>query len=1041
MKRFHLILFLAIVGIFPAFAQRTIQGNVSDTNGLPVSGVNIMVKGKTSGTRTDADGTYLIRNVATGDILVFSHVSFQVQERTVPAQGTINVILVPSAGDLDEIVVIGYDAVRKSDLTGAVGSIDPKELTDAPVANFDQALAGRIAGLDITTNDGTPGDDVSIVIRGGNSITGSNAPLFVVDGIPLPDFNVSSLNPRDIKSVDVLKDASATAIYGSRGANGVIVITTVGGRTDGKTDISFSNSGWFQIIPNRLDVMNAYEYVKYQQAIAYANDSYVPGTNVSEFINAWVDPELFRNVPGTNWQDEIFRTAFTNNHALSLRTGNQKTTLLYSGNYLAQQGSVITSSFRKINNRIKFTHKLSDDFEVNGQADYSHINYDGLQVAGLNRASVIRDAVSYRPVRPIRAIDDEESIMAANDSYLVNPVTTLQQTDQGRIDDILSGSMGIRYKFLEKFDLNMMGNYRTNIRKNSIFYKIGSYDEDRTDRGINGSISAFRSDLLSTSNTLRFGDKKNKHVYSALVGIEAQLNSSESSSLRNTNLPTDEFGIDNLGIATLATIAGSGSSKNTMLSYFGRLNYTFDNRYLATVNFRTDGSSKFRKENRWGYFPSFALAWKLSEEKFMQGVDDAVSDLKLRGGWGKTGNNGIGDFAAFNRYSINTSSGYILGPNQTYYPGAFQSNMAVPDLRWETTAQTNIGLDLELMKRFNFTVDVYQKNTQDLLLNADMALSTGFSAVQQNVGEVSNRGIEFTLDADIFKKKNFDWNARFNISFNRTKTIKLNVGQQWILTDPEWDVQFTQTEYQYITQVGLPVGMILGLEFDGIYQVEDFIKTGTTYELKEGMSAYQTNMRPGMIKFKDQNDDGWINSNDRTVIGNPHPAHIGGLFNSFRYKSFDLQFLLQWAYDFDILNGNKAEFGSIYNPGRNGLRSLMDIWTPTNTDTDIPGMRYDGINLTRPFGYRVDSRHVDDGSYLKLKTLVLGYRLPNRVAQKLHLKGCRITLSAQNVYTWTGYEGYDPDVSVGRYGALTPRLDYSAYPQARTISGGIDLTF
>lgn len=1040
MKLFQLFLLLLLTSALPAIAQKRVGGRVSDADGKPLGGVNIMVKGSAKGMTTDNDGIYTIDHVSPNDILLFSHTGFETQEKLVGQQTTINIQFSTKASDLDEIVVIGYDAVKKKDLTGAVGVVDPKELREAPTANFDQALAGRIAGVDITTNDGTPGDDVSIVIRGGNSITGSNAPLYVVDGVPTPDFNVSSLNTHDIKSFDVLKDASATAIYGSRGANGVIVITTVNGRTDGRTDINVTSSGWWQTIPNRLDVMDPYQYVNYQKAVAYANDSYVPGTNVNQFIASWIDPELYRNVAGTNWQDEIFRTAFTDNQTLSLRTGNKNTTLVYSGNYLNQQGTVITSSFRKINNRIKFTHKITSNLEVNGQADYSHVNYDGLQVAGLNRSSVIRDAVSYRPVQPLKPIDDEESIMAANDPYLINPVVSLRQTDQTRTDDILSGTLGLNYKFLKKFTLNLIGNYRTNIRENTIFYKKGSYDAERTDRGINGGISDYRNDMLSTSNTLRFSDHKGQHVYTALIGYEAQVNNYKTSSLKNTNLPTDEFGVSNLGIGTTPTIATSTTSKNALLSYFGRINYTYDNRYLVTVNFRTDGSSKFRKESRWGYFPSFALGWKLSEEKFMENIK-SVTDLKLRGGWGLTGNNGIGDFAAYNLYAISTSSGYILGTSQTYSPGAYQSNMAVPDLRWETTAQSNIGLDLELWNRLNLTVDAYQKNTRDLLLNAEMALSTGFGNVQQNVGEVSNKGIEFTLGGQVIKKKDFNWSSRFNISFNKTKTVKLNTGQDRILTDPQWDAQFMQTEYQYITQVGQPVGMIYGLQYDGLYQVTDFVQTGGAYQLKEGLPSYQTNMRPGMVKFKDLNGDGVINSDDRTIIGNPQPRYIGGFFNTLSYKAFDVQFLFQWAYDFDILNGNKAEFGNIYNSGRNGFTSLTNIWTPTNTETDVAGMRYDGINLIPPYGYKLDSRDIEDGSYLKLKTVSLGYSLPAALLRRVHLKNCRVSVSAQNLYTWTKYTGYDPDVSVGRYGALTPRLDYSAYPQARTISCGIDIAF
>ncbi len=1040
MKLIKLLAFLFFIYTLPALAQQSVKGNVKDAGGIPLAGVNITVKGTTRGTTTNADGNYIVNNVKPSDILVFSYLGFQTLEKLVVEQQTINVTLKMDDVKLGEVVVIGYDVVRKEDLTGAVSVIDPKELAVTPTANFDQALAGRVAGVQVTSSDGTPGSPLNIVIRGGNSITGDNSPLYVVDGVPLEDFDPSSINTRDIKSFDILKDASATAIYGSRGANGVVVITTIGGRNDGKTDINIGSSSWFQTIPNKLDVMNPYEYVKYQQVLAYANDSYSPSQNVMMFNSRWIDPELYKNEKGINWQDEIFQTGYTSNHTASLRAGNKKTTLFYSGNYLKQEGTLITTDFKKINNRLKFTHKVIDNFELNGQVEYSYINYNGMEVSGNTRNSVIRDAVSFRPVHPVNWSADDESALVDQDPYLYDPVKTLRNTERKRVDDVLSGTLGFNYKFLKKFDLNVSGNYRTSIIENTIFHKAETQEATRTNRGINGTITDRRYNTFSTSNTLRYKDQKDKHNYTALVGFEAQSRIYEFSELRNTNLPTDQFGIYNLGIATTATIAQTAHSQNSLLSFFGRLNYTYNDRYLATVNFRADGSSKFRKENRWGYFPSFSFAWRISEENFVKSID-AVSDLKLRAGWGVTGNNRIGDFDAYNLFSVNSSSGYILGEGQSFSPGAYQSNMAVPDLRWETTAQTNIGLDLELSKRFNVTVDYYNKNTKDLLLNADMALSTGFDRVQQNVGEVSNRGAEFTFAFQNIRKKNFSWSTNFNIAFNKTKTIKLNSGQEQILTDPQWDLQFMQTEYQYITRVGQPVGMMYGFEFDGIYQVDDFVLNNGSYQLKEGVPSYRTVMRPGMVKFKDLNNDGVIDQTDRTIIGNPYPKHTGGLFNNFRYKSFDFQFLLQWAYDFDILNGNKSEFGSIYQQGRNGLTSLSNIWTPTNTETNIGGMRYDGVNLLTPFGYKLDSRHIDDGSYLKLKTVVLGYNLPTQLLKKLKLKKCRLSVSAQNLYTWTNYEGYDPDVSVGRYGALTPRLDYSAYPQSVTISGGIDITF
>ena len=1044
MKFFKVILFLCGMAALPAIAQRVVKGSVKDIKGGPIPGVSVKVKGTTKGVSTTEDGSYTVNNVKPSDILVFSYLGFQTQEKMVLEQTIINVILKSDDLNLDEVVIVGYDAVKKSDLTGSVATVNAKDLALTATANFDQALAGRVAGVQVTASDGTPGSPLNIVIRGGNSITGDNSPLYVVDGVPLENFDPSSINTRDIKTFDILKDASATAIYGSRGANGVVVITTISGRTDGKTDITVGTSAWMQAITNQLDVMNPYQYVKYQQTLAYANDSYVPGVNVQMFANRWGNPEMYRNANGINWQDEIFRTASANNFNLSLRGGNTKTNLLYSGNYLNQEGTLITTGFKKINNRLKFTHKLKDNLEANGQVEYSRVNYTGLEISGNTRNSVIRDAVSFRPLNPFNwsldDLDEEEEAISSQDPFLYDPVKTLQNTDRTRKDDVLAGTLGLNYRFLKKFDISLLGNYRTTISENTIFYKRNTQEASRTNRGINGSITDRRFNTLSTSNTFRFKDKKGKHDYAALVGFEAQHIDFETSTLQNTNLPTDEFGIYNLGIATTATLATTNYSENALLSFFGRLNYTYNNKYLATVNFRTDGSSKFRKENRWGYFPSFSLAWRLSQEDFIKNIS-AITDLKLRGGWGLTGNNRIGDFVAYNLFNVSSSSGYVLGEGQTYSPGAYQSNMAVPNLTWETTAQTNLGLDLKLFRRFDLTVDYYNKNTKDLLLNADMALSTGFDRVQQNVGKVSNKGVEFTLNTSNIDRKNFNWSTNFNISFNKTKTISLNSGQEQILTDPAWDAQFMQTEYQYITRVGQPVGMMYGLLFDGIYQIDDFVQTNGAYQLKTGIPTYRPVMRPGMVKFKDLNGDGIINEADRTVIGNPYPKHTGGLFNNFRYKNFDFQFLLQWAYDFDILNGNKSEYGSIYLQGRNGLTSLTNIWTPTNTETNIGGMRFDGINITTPMGYKLDNRHIDDGSYVKLKTVALGYNLTGKLLNKFNMKKCRLSISAQNLYVLTNYEGYDPDVSVGRYGALTPRLDYSAYPQSLTVSAGIDITF
>ena len=1054
MKLIKLTIILFILSTVTVLGQKSIKGKVTDSKGIPIPLVNVIIKGTAEGTVTNMDGLYKLDNLKPANILVFSFIGYQNKEVKVLDSQVINVTLVDDATQLDEIVLIGYDAVKKKDLTGSVSKIKVEDIARTATVNFDQALAGRAAGVKVTSNDGTPGNALDIVIRGGNSITGSNAPLYVVDGIPFENFDPASINTNDIKNFDILKDASATAIYGSRGANGVIIINTKGGRTDGKFEVRFSSSMGAQYIPFRLKVMGPYDYVKYQETLAYANDSFVPGTNVAGFIRNWGDPENYRNIKGIDRQDQIFRTAIIRDNNIAISGGSKKGSFYYSGGYIDQEGTLITTGFKKFTNRLKFTSEVNDNLKFNGQLTYSKGIQDGLQVAGNRATSVIKDAVSFRPINPITVdVDEEEEDFQFQDQYLFDPEKSLNNTVRTNKNDEFATTLGLNYSFLKKFTLTVNGNYWTKFNKTTLFYKRGTQEADRTNRGINGIVTNGQFNTLSTSNTLKFKDVKGKHKYDALVGFEAQSRNSTASRLQNTNLPTDEFGIDNLGIGIGATIATTSYTENSIFSYFGRLNYEFKNRYLATVNFRSDASSKFREENRVGYFPSFSLAWRVSQEEFIKSID-AVSEFKFRAGWGRTGNDRIGDYDAYNLYSLDASSGYVLGENQSFYPGAYQTNLAVPDLRWETTDQTNIGLDFGLFKRIDLTVDFYFKRTHDLLLDAETAPSTGFDKVQQNVGEVTNQGLEFTLNTINIKSENFQWDTNFNITFNKTNTVKLNNGQVEILTDPEWDTQFMQNEYQYVTRVNNPVGMIYGLEFDGIYQLDDFVlANGGISTLKPGVPSYRTQMKPGMVKFKDQLTldtngdgiadaaDGIINELDRKIIGNPQPKHTGGVINNFKYKSFDLQILLQWAYDFDILNGNDAQFGTIYNQTRNGFTSLRDIWTPTNTDTEIGGMRYDGINTPASFGYKLDSRFVDDGSYLKLKSIVLGYNLPKSLLKYLKLTNFRASIAAQNLYRWTNYKGYDPDVSVGRFGALTPGLDFSAYPQSATITGGLAITF
>lgn len=1040
MKRI-LILLIGVCCSLSIYAQNKLSGVVSDESGMTIPGASVSVEGTSRGVVTNMDGKYSI-SVAKNETVVFRFMGYEVVKFKYSGEKKKDVELKTLDFQLDEVVAIGYGTSMKKDLTGAVAKLTPEDISKTATTNYDQALAGRIAGVQVAASDGTPGEALNIVIRGGNSITGDNSPLYVVDGIPLEDFDPASISSADIKSFDLLKDASATAIYGSRGANGVILITTNGGRSDGKTDIKISSSLGTQWIPSRLEVMGPYDYAKYLEQIAYARDGGKLGANVQLYLKSWVDPELYRDIEGTSWQDEIFRQASTQDYTLSISGGSKSTSLYYSGEYLTQEGTMINTGFNKILNNLKFTHKVNKDVTLNGQIQYSHYNRNGMNISGDSYTSVIRDAVQFRPVEPINSDGLEEGgydPMDNNSKYLYNPVKNLSNTDRQKLSDVLRGTAGLKYNINKKFRLSLSGSYQIDNRRESVFYGADTQQGARGSDGINGTLTNRRYKTLSTSNTLTYTTKKGKNRYNVLAGMEAQLRANTYGSAKNTQIPTDAFGIDKLSLGIAPGIPTTSASESTMLSYFGRINYNFSDRYLLTANFRADGSSKFLPENRWGYFPSFSAAWRVKEESFLKDVE-MISNLKVRGGWGVTGNNRIGDFAAYNL--ISAGKGYVWGDGESYTPGAFQSNLGVPDLKWETTSQINLGIDLGLLdQKIDIVFDLYQKRTSDLLLNAEMAPHTGFNTVQQNVGEVENKGIEFAINTVNIKNDNFTWRTSFNIAANRNKVISLNKGQDAIYTNPNWN--FGYSEYQYISKVGESVGLMYGLQYDGLYQMDDFSWENQyqQFNLNEGIPDNGAlPVAPGSVKFVDQNGDGTINSDDRVVIGSAEPAHFGGLSNDFTFKNFDLQLFFQWSYGFDILNANKAVFGVASAGSQNGFTELRDSWTPYNTDTDVGTILYGTVYGAAPKGNQIDSRYIEDGSYIKLKSVSLGYNLPKKILNRAGLKKVRFSVTGQNLYTWTSYSGYDPDVAVGKMGALTPSLDYSAYPQSVTVVGGINIT-
>jgi len=1027
-------------------AQRKIQGTVTSTTGEILPGVSISVKNTTKGTSTDFDGKFVLEAIKDSDILVFMYLGYKKKEVTVNKNATFNIALDSETQQLEEIVVVGYGSKNKKELTSAIASVKVKDLENTATANFDQALAGRISGLQVSSVDGTPGAALNIVIRGGNSITGDNSTLYVVDGIPLEDFDPASISTDDIASFDVLKDASATAIYGSRGANGIIIITTKEGRKDGKTAINLKISNSIQFIPRKLDVLNPYQYVKYQEAAAFALDNYQPGRITDDFYNTWGNPEDYRNMTGTNWQDEIFTLGNIDQYNLNFSGGNEKTNFYYSSEYLDQKGTLINTGFKKIINNLRLNHDISKKTKFRGQLQYSFSNRNGLNVSADRFSSVIRDAIIFRPIDPINSDDLLPGGIDPNDpnqNNFFDPVKNLVNTDRQDRSDVIRGNANLIHNFSDEFAFNSTVNYQIDTRKTSVFFGKDTQQGTRGIDGVNGSITQRQFQTLSTSNTIDFNKKIKNHKINALVGFELQDRTFTSTFLKNAQIPTDIFGIDKLGLGIAPSIPQTVASGNRLLSYFSRFEYNYNYRYYFKAIMRADGSSKFNKANRWGYFPSVSGAWRIDREDFAKDLG-YLSQAKLRAGWGLSGNNRIGDFDSFSQLDIDNTSGYVWGSGQGFVPGAFQSNLGVPDLKWETTSQLNIGLDFGFFNdKISGTIDFYNKITSDLLLNAEVAPHTGFQRIQQNIGKVQNRGLEFNLNTKNIEKDNFSWTTSFNISFNRNKTLALNNGQTEILVDPQWSWE-SGTEFQYITRVGQPVGMIYGLRFDGIYQADDFIFDNALQisRLKDGIPDNGAlPVAPGSVKFVDQNGDGTINQLDRVIIGNTQPKHFGGLSNSFTIGNFDAQILLQWSYGFDVLNANRSVFTVPRARRDSGFPELLNAWSPTNTDTNINTPVYNRVFGRPPEGNLIDDRYVEDGSFLRLSTVSLGYTFSDDLVKSLKVKSLRVFLQGQNLYTWTNYRGYNPDVSVGRQGALTPNLDWSAYPQSVTIMAGLNISF
>ena len=1049
----------------PAPKDILIAGVVKDENGQPVSGATVILRppGKTainsSGAfsltvLTNEKGEFSFPKIAEGsyklDVSFVGYKHLSIQLRTGSQQSdALRLTLAKDVREIDETVVVGYGSVRKKDVTGSISQAPIADMDKAPVRSFDEALEGRIAGVVVSSTDGQPGSAINIVIRGNNSITQDNSPLYVVDGFPIEDPNNNAVNPSDIESIEVLKDASATAIYGARGANGVILITTKKGHP-GPPVINFGVSDGIQQVTRHMDMMDPYDFVKYQLEI----DSTAAGIPVTSYLAGGRTLQSFANTPGIDWQSYIYHTAPMQTYNLSMTGGSAQTRYAVSGSVLNQDGVIINTGYKRYQGRIVLEQNVGKKLKVGLNSNYSYLRQSGLSpsyaatTGGSATASLFYSVWGYRPTASnpdsnsyLLASPTDPSVSSLND-YRFNPILNQQNLLRTNNTNLLSANVYAEYSITPDLLLRVTGGIDLStlqaLQFNDSLTQYGSKETPLgATNGINGSVTYTHANSWVNENTLTYNKIFNtRHSLNVVAGMTEQEVNTSSYGFMANNLPGQANGVSWLESGTPISVT-SASSMNTLMSFLGRANYIYRSKYLFTATMRSDGSSKFAPQNHWSYFPSGAVAWRFSEEDFMKKVK-AISDGKLRASYGITGNNRVGDFAYLSQFSTSPIlQGYPFGNTPT--SGTVPTTLGNPNLKWETTSQLDIGLDLALLRnRIQLTTDVYRKKTYNLLLNANIPPSYGYSSEFENIGSVQNEGVELSLNTIDVKTRDFSWTSGFNIAFNGSKVLALTQGQESIVSFAPFDNGFATTP-AFIAKVGKPLGLMYGPVWDGVYQYSDFNKTTAgAYILKDNVPTngnVRSTIQPGDVKYKDLNGDGVVNTSDYTVIGRGLPIHTGGFVNNFSYKGFDLNVFFQWSYGNDVLDANKVEFEGNTSLSVNQFADYESRWEPDHTNTTMFRTNGEG-----PKGNELSSRIVEDGSYLRLKTVSLGYNLPQSIIKRWRISSFRIYVSGQNLYTWTKYPGMDPEVSIYS-SVLTPDVDYSAYPRARTMTFGATISF
>ncbi len=1100
------ILFLLVVSWTAMFAQTTLTGRVLDGNGQPVPGATVVEKGTTNGTVADMDGNYSLKAQSDATLVV----SF-IGMTTVEHQGGGDVVLEDETHGLDEVVAIGYGNTVRRDLTGSVGSISGDKLATTPVASAGEALAGKVAGVQVTTVDGAPGADINIRVRGGTSVTQSNQPLFIVDGFPTD--NINDIPPTDIQSIDILKDASLTAIYGAKGGNGVVIVTTKGAQ-EGKMKVDFNMYHQISMLAKHIEVLDPYEFMLYSsEAVEFSQSNSNRRTwrkNWGNTLGMENDLELWKNIEGVDWEDEIMGShPFSHMYNVTMSGGNEKMKANVSLTHNDQQGILKGSGVVRTNMNLKLSIKFNDYVKllINPRITYRRDTGAGADNVGKNG---IVGVLRYHPVDGIRTTgrwsdnlqnEDEEDAFA-----ITNPLNEIDENYNKKHSYSFTNQASLEITPIKglvfKSDIALFNSFSD---QNQFYGHLSASTNNTTDNGhpkLNTTNS--RTNKLSWTNTLSYSKSFEQiHNFNFLIGQEMQQQFGSKEVMSEYLFPENTTAAQAIANAQLGTSKGNTSTITTpvkMSSFFGQISYNYDHKYLVSGTFRADGSTKFAPGKQWGYFPAASAAWVISREDFMD--FDWLSNLKLRAAVGLSGNNNISNDLWHYSYATSTSGSVAFAENgdpkqsgDNYYRNSSNTTLPNPSIKWETTTDRNLALDMGFLEgKLEITPEIYWKTTKDLLLEAEIPLTTGYRKQMQNVGQTTNKGIEISVNYNIIQTEDARLDFNFNLGRNKSKIDKLN-GTEKTMQAPgnRWGSKYDDRSYgsDYLVKEGEQVGLLYGFVYDGIYTFDDFefdkvnsrwstntwdgsrlddngnvVVKGTTsnYHLKDGV-AYNTvyttgDLQPGDVKFRDLDGNGYIDERDRKVIGNTTPKLQGGFGLSGSYKWFDMTMNFNYMLGFDVYNANAYMLSSSKLNTTNPTNILKDFAsnsrgrylkesTGDNMPTDMSLQQSDyvainsGRSLWNPTRINdtkvIHSYFVEDGSFLRLQDVTIGYTFDKALTEKIKCQKARIYFTGSNLFCATKYSGYDPEVDI--QSGLVPSMDYNRYPRSRGFLLGVNLTF